>query len=106
MAAATAGLVPNPSGAHRYARATRAVLEEARERIATVLGVNSREIVLTSGGTESCNLALLGPPRPTMVAISAVEHAAVRAGAERAARIHRVPFVILPVDADGYLDVD
>jgi len=106
MAEATAGLVPNPSGAHRYARATRAVLEEARERIAAVLGVNSREIVLTSGGTESCNLALLGSPKPTMVAISAVEHAAVRAGAERAARVHGVPFVVLPVTTDGLVDVD
>lgn len=50
----------NPSGAHRAAQAARTVVEEARERVAELMCAGPREVVFTSGGTESDNLAVLG----------------------------------------------
>lgn len=50
----------NPSSVHGFGRAARAAVDTARERIARFLGVTPEEIVFTSGGTESDNLALKG----------------------------------------------
>ena len=53
----------NPSSVHQVGRRARAVLDEAREHAALVLGCKPSEIVFTSGGTESANLAVLGTAR-------------------------------------------
>ena len=50
----------NPSGGHRMARSSRAAIDDAREVCATLLGFGPHEIVFTSGGTESDNLAIHG----------------------------------------------
>ncbi len=50
----------NPSSVHRHGQAARALVEDAREYLATVLGCQPIEVVFTSGGTESINLALIG----------------------------------------------
>lgn len=50
----------NPSSIHAHGQQARAVLEDARERVAGVLGCDSAEVVFTSGGTESINLAMKG----------------------------------------------
>lgn len=50
----------NPASTHRAGQRARAVLEEARERLAAALGAHPTEVVFTSGGTESINLALKG----------------------------------------------
>ncbi|HEX2780252.1 MAG TPA: aminotransferase class V-fold PLP-dependent enzyme, partial [Gemmatimonadaceae bacterium] len=50
----------NPSSTHRWGREARVALDEARERVATVLGARPDEICFTSGGTEADNLAILG----------------------------------------------
>ncbi len=80
----------NPSGGHRAAQRAKAALEDARERIAAVLGCRPGEVVLTSGGTEADNLAVKGAARAARAAgdgdgvvVSAVEHKAVLASAER-----------------------
>ncbi|WP_137844945.1 aminotransferase class V-fold PLP-dependent enzyme, partial [Microbacterium sp. 2FI] len=52
--------VGNASSIHGFGQAARRLLEEARERLAAVLECDPIEIVLTSGGTESVNLALKG----------------------------------------------
>ena len=52
--------VGNPSSLHTSGRAARAVVEEARERIGAALGARPSEVVFTSGGTESDNLAVKG----------------------------------------------
>lgn len=72
-------LYANPSSPHGPGRKSRAVLEEARQRLADLLGAASGELLFTGGGTESLNLALLGSAgdSPGRIAISAVEHAAV-----------------------------
>src|SRR5271165_734005 len=53
----------NPSSIHHLGRRARACLDEAHERAARVLGCQPSELVFTSGGTESANLALLGTAR-------------------------------------------
>ncbi len=53
----------NPSSVHRAGRETRAALDDARDRLASLLGAKPHEIIFTSGGTEANNLALLGLAR-------------------------------------------
>lgn len=68
----------NPASSHAPGRRARAVLEEARERIATALGVAAVDVVFTSGGTEAANLAIHGLGDPTLpVALAPTEHPAV-----------------------------
>ncbi len=79
------GVVGNPSSLHTAGRAARRVVEESRERLAGVLGARPSEVVFTSGGTESDNLAVRGTwsarrradPARTRVVVSSVEHHAV-----------------------------
>src|SRR5689334_7664711 len=70
----------NPTGAHRASRAARRAVDDARDTMADVLGVEPGSIVFCSGGTEADNLAVFGSldaGRPIAVC-SAVEHPAVR----------------------------
>ena len=58
----------NPSSVHRAGRESRRALENAREQVAASLGASSEQIVFTAGGTEACNLAILGMPEtPTRI---------------------------------------
>lgn len=101
----------NPSSMHRWGRAARAALEEARERLAAVLGAERREIVFTGSGTESDNLVVLGrvrqvarSGRPVVVACTAVEHKAVLEPARQAAR-EGAELLVMAVDETGRLDL-
>src|SRR5712692_2410376 len=72
----------NPSSVHRVGRQSRALLDEAHERAAKVLGCKPSELVFTSGGTESANLAVFGTarllkPKGRHLVTSAIEHHAV-----------------------------
>lgn len=74
------GVVGNPSSVHAAGVRARAALDEARARIAACLGAAPAEILFTSGGTESNNLALLGAARATAarrIVASSVEHPSV-----------------------------
>jgi len=93
----------NPSSVHRFGRDARAALEDARARLARVIGAAPGEIVFTRAGTEADNLAVLGRARErpgAPVAVSAIEHKAVLASAH-AAEEAGSPLVLLPVDGDG-----
>lgn len=78
-------VVGNPSSLHRTGRAARRVVEESREQIARAVGARPSEILFTSGGTESDNLALKGTywarrdadPARDRLLVSTVEHHAV-----------------------------
>ncbi|MEZ4300164.1 MAG: aminotransferase class V-fold PLP-dependent enzyme [Polyangiaceae bacterium] len=75
------GRFGNPSSQHAYGQAARKAVEEAREQVAALIGASAGEIVFTSGGTESNNLALRGaaearPGRRHVVTCN-VEHPAV-----------------------------
>ncbi|MDA8310543.1 MAG: cysteine desulfurase family protein [Actinomycetota bacterium] len=104
----------HPSGHHRQARAARQALEESRDKVAELLGAEPQEVVFTSGGTESDNLAVFGVlgatarSRPEAAVVSsAVEHAAVlEACRVAAARLPGVVHERVGVDAHGVLDVD
>jgi len=69
----------NPSGSHRLARDAVRAVDDARERLAQVIGCEPGDVVFTSGGTEADNQAVTGgmPPRPGVPVCSAVEHHAV-----------------------------
>src|ERR687890_1289802 len=98
----------NPSSLHAFGDSAREQLEEARERVATLIGSSPGEIVFTSGGTESDDLAVLGlarsaAPEKRHAVVSCVEHAAVR---EAANRLHAEGFEVswIGVDEDGLVD--
>ena len=99
----------NPSSAHRWGRAARAALDEARERVAHTLGARADEVVFTSGGTEADNLAVLGAwrarrdPARRAVVTTPVEHKAVLAAVHQAAAEGAVER-LLPVDDNGCVD--
>lgn len=72
----------NPSSVHHVGRKSRALLDDARDRTAKFLGAKPSEIIFTSGGTESNNLAIFGTARALKakgkhLITSAVEHHAV-----------------------------
>jgi cysteine desulfurase len=66
----------NPSSRHAVGRRARRVLEDSREQIAAILGASPSEVLFTSGGTESNNLAILGltPGASGTILISPGEH--------------------------------
>ena len=109
---AGAGGLGNPTGSHPPAQRARRLLEEARDEVAAFLGRDPGDIVFTSGGTESANLAVLGPAEAarqergeTVVLYSAVEHPAVRESARAAAKAG-FDTRELPVDEYGVVDPD
>ena len=69
----------NPSSVHGAGRASRAILERARDAIARAIGAASADVVLTGGGTEACNLAVLGiaGDTPRHLVTTAIEHPAI-----------------------------
>ena len=81
----------NPSSVHGAGREARQMLDEARERAAAALGVGEDELLFTSGGTESNNLAVLGvlaahpSGRRAGLVTTAVEHSSVLGPARRLA---------------------
>ena len=98
----------NPSSIHASGRRARQGLDEAREQIATLLGCKAREIVFTSGGTESDNLAVkgvawAGSGKGRHVVTSGVEHKAVMNAAAMLER-HGFSITHVPVDRDGRVD--
>lgn len=90
----------DPSRLHQEALAARAIVEEARSRIAAALGARPREVVFTSGAAESIAAASWGASRSrgAHTVLSAVEHSAVREWASRG------PATVVGVDAVGRVD--
>lgn len=91
----------NPSSVHAEGRKSRALVERAREQVAHAIGGAPADIVLTSGGTEACNLGVLALPtlRPgAHIVTTPIEHPAVAepiAQLEQSAgvRVTRLPVV-------------
>jgi len=96
----------NTSGSHAISRRAKNALEEARERVATVLGAKPAEIVFTGGGTEADNLALMGRAAVSgQVVTTAIEHEAVLATSSFLARLGR-EVAIVSVKSEGVVDPD
>ncbi|MCB0977008.1 MAG: cysteine desulfurase [Acidimicrobiales bacterium] len=92
----------NPSGAHRWARAARRLLDDARDVVAEAVGARPSEVVFTSGGTEADNLAIRGVAGATGLRplCTAVEHHAVIRPVEASGG------ALVAVAPDGTVDLD
>jgi len=105
--------VGNASSLHTAGRAARRVVEESRERLAGVLGARPSEVVFTSGGTESDNLAVAGvyrarrdaDPRRRRLLVSAIEHHAVLDCVQALVDREGAEVDWLPCDAEGIVQV-
>lgn len=100
----------NPSSIYAEGRAARALVDEARERVAAAIGAEPSEIVFTSGGTEADNLALRGTVRTFRekgdhVIVSAIEHHAVLDTAHEL-EAEGVQLTVVPVNRYGRVDAE
>jgi cysteine desulfurase len=107
----TAQAFGNPSSSHRFGRAARAGLEQARREVAEAVGAESNQVIFTSGGTEADNLGIVGAALAARdrgsamcAAVSAIEHKAILAAAHAVCHLGGQE-VLLPVDKEGRLDL-
>jgi len=99
----------NASSIHYWGREARAAVDDARERLAVLLGAKPSEIIFTSGGTESNNLAIKGgsfysQSRGKHIVTSAIEHHAVLHTCQYLQRRHGFEVTYVPVDTDCLID--
>ncbi len=96
----------NASSIHHHGQETRSAVEQARESVAKLFGCRASEVVFTSGGTESDNLAMFGViASGDHVITSTIEHHAVLFSAHRLEEMGcAVTFV--PVNGEGLVDPD
>ena len=108
------GQVGNPSSLHAAGRSARRAVEEAREDIADALGARPSEVLFTSGGTESDNLAVKGlfrhasdaDPQRRRLIVSAVEHSAVLDSVSALAEREGAEITWVNPGRDGLISVD
>src|SRR5208282_4284912 len=101
----------NPSSVHQVGRKARALLDDARDRAAKFLGAKPSEIIFTSGGTESNNLAIFGTarllkPKGRHLITSSVEHDAVLQSFDYLGKNDGFEVSRLPVDSGGRVSPD
>ncbi len=111
----------NPSSVHAAGREARAAVDDARDKLAALLHVKPHEIIFTSGGTESCNLAVLGlarrlpagalakagqSSRGRHVISAKSEHHAVLNAVEHLEKHEGFEVTWLNVSRDGIIDLD
>lgn len=104
-------LTGDPGRIHEEGMRSRVALEDAREKVAALLGARSREVVFTSGATEAIATAVWGTSQrarhrdgtegPVHHVVTAVEHSAVRLAAERSGEV-----TVVAVDGHGRVDAD
>jgi cysteine desulfurase len=104
-------LFGNPSSVHAAGRETRAAIDNARDKLAVLLRVKPNEIIFTSGGTESCNLAVFGLARCRMqggghVISAKTEHHAVLNAIEHLEKHEGFEVTWLNVSREGIIDLD
>ncbi|WP_240752544.1 cysteine desulfurase family protein [Microbacterium hydrothermale] len=99
----------NPSSHHEVGEAAASALDDARRRVARIVGMRAGDVVFTSGGTESNNAAIKGlvlGSALTHLVTTAIEHESVLASADYLQRLHGVEVTHAPVDATGSLTPD
>jgi len=116
--AAREGMLPyldrhfgNPSSVHAAGRETRAAIDNARDKLATLLHAKPHELIFTGGGTESCNLAVLGLARRASskgghIISNKAEHHAVLNAVEHLEKREDFEVTWLNVSRDGLIDLD
>jgi cysteine desulfurase len=94
----------NASSIHHHGQETRAAVEDARESVAALLGCSASEVIFTSGGTESDNLAIAGLIAPgDHVITSSIEHSAVLQSCKALSKLG-CEVTVLPVDGRSLID--
>jgi len=101
----------NPSSVHAAGREARAAIDDARDKLAALLRVKPHEIIFTGGGTESCNLAVLGLARRGScrgghIISAKSEHHAVLNAVEHLEKHESFEVTWLNVSSDGIVDID
>jgi len=101
----------NPSSIHAAGREARAAVDNARDTIAQLLGAKPHEIIFTSGGTESCNLAVLGLARSRFgrgahLICNKAEHSAVLNAVEHLEKHDGFAVTWLDVSNEGLVDLN
>jgi cysteine desulfurase len=101
----------NASSIHRAGRNARAVVDNARDKIASLIKAKPNEIVFTGGGTESCNLAVLGLARCKMdggghIICEKTEHHAVLHAVEHLEKHEGFEVTWIDTSNDGLVDLD
>src|SRR5947207_15778810 len=101
----------NPSSVHAAGREARAAIDNARDKLGALLKIKPNEIIFTSGGTESCNLAVLGLSRCSSscgghIISNKAEHHAVLNALEHLERHERFEVTWLNVSENGIVDLD
>jgi cysteine desulfurase len=101
----------NPSSVHSIGRRARALLDDARDRAANVIRCRPSELIFTSGGTESANLAIFGAARLRKnkgkhIITSSVEHHAVLHCCDYLEKNEGFEIARLPVDREGRVSVE
>lgn len=103
------GTFGNPSSHHTYGEAAASALDDARSRVARVLGMRAGDVVFTAGGTEANNLAVKGIVLAALadgrrhLVISPIEHESIVESAGYLRRFHDVEVTAAAVDAHGRL---
>lgn len=106
------GMFGNPSSRHTAGEQALGALEDARRRVAAVLGMRAGDVVFTSGGTEANNLAVKGIVLAALargrrhLVISAIEHESILASADFLRRFHSVEITEVVVDEHGVITPD
>jgi cysteine desulfurase len=103
----------NPSSLHTYGRKVRKDVEEAREKLAGLIGCHSSEIIFTGSGTEANNLAIKGAywhrnqggKQRNVIVISAFEHHAVLDPARWLEDFEGAELVEIPVTREGFVNL-
>ena len=104
------GVFGNPSSHHTAGEAAASALDDARARVAAVLGMRRSDVVFTAGGTEANNLAVKGIVLAALernrrhLVVSPIEHESILESAEYLRRFHAVSVTMLPVDSVGRID--
>ena len=100
----------NPSSVHRFGQRARQRVELAREQVCKLINCRTRELIFTSGATESNNLAMRGilaaRPNQRTIITTRLEHSAVREPCAHFAEVHDYNVIYLPVSLDGLIDQD
>src|SRR5581483_12175293 len=101
----------NPSSIHSAGREARAAIDNARDKLAALLRTKPHELIFTGGGTESCNLAVLGLARSSSspgghIISNKAEHHAVLNAVEHLEKRESFEVTWLNVSRDGIIDLD
>ncbi|MDD5093283.1 MAG: cysteine desulfurase NifS [Dehalococcoidia bacterium] len=98
----------NPSSIHSCGQESKEAIDEARRKVARLIGAQEEEIVFTSGGTEADNMAIIGTAQPNQskgnhIITTSVEHHAVLETCKFLGK-RGIEVTIVPVDKDGLVD--